>query len=172
MIDMHSVWLMPCEEDHGMLSAIIADLGRAFGSEPFSPHLTLVEDRLVRLDELTAQIRAVAEGIAPFLAPIADIGTSEAFFRAFYARFEAEGPILELKRRAIHSIAASPLETFMPHVSLAYGVADTPQRRRSREELRRSLAGRRIRFDRICAVYAAQAIAVAEWEVRASVPLG
>ncbi|WP_413991287.1 2'-5' RNA ligase family protein [Labrys okinawensis] len=171
MTDMHSVWLMPAAEDDALLSAIVADLAKAFGSEVFTPHLTLVEDRPVEAETLTAQVRAIAAGIAPFTARIEGIKTGETFFRAFYALFEADGPILALKQRAIGSIAASPLSAFMPHVSLAYGVTDTPQRRRLSWEMDQRLAGHSIRFDRIGVVSSAQAIPIAEWQVRASVPL-
>ncbi|WP_284316269.1 2'-5' RNA ligase family protein [Labrys miyagiensis] len=171
MTDMHSIWLMPAAEDAALLSAIVEDLARAFGSEVFSPHLTLVEDRPVEVEALTVRVRAIAAGIAPFAARIEGIKTGEPFFRAFYALFEAQGPILALKQRAIGSIAASSLSAFMPHVSLAYGVTDTPQRRRLSWEMDQRLAGHRVRFDRIGVVRSAQTIPIAEWEVRASVPL-
>ena len=49
----------------------------------FSPHLTLVEDRPVEAEALTAQVRAIAAGIAPFAARIEGVKTGEAFFRSF-----------------------------------------------------------------------------------------
>ncbi len=171
MTDMHSVWLMPRAEDEQMLAAIVADLAAAFGSEPFRPHLTLVEDRPVDAAVLAAQVHVIAEGIAAFDACVEGVGTSDLFFRAFYARFAAEGPVLELKRRAIRSIAASSMGAFMPHVSLAYGVKDTPQRRRVSWEMDKRLAGRAIRFDRIAVAHSAQTIPIGQWEVRATVPL-
>jgi hypothetical protein len=168
---MHSVWLMPQAQDEAMLAAIIADLAAQFEAPLFRPHLTLVEDRSFEAQALAAEVAGIARGIAPFSTRIEGVGTSELFFRAFFARFEAVGPVLELKQRAIHSIAASPIGAFMPHISLAYGVEDTPQRRRVSWEMDKHLAGRMIRFDRIGVVRSAQTIPIAEWEVRDTISL-
>ena len=168
---MHSVWLMPAGEDELMLAAIVAELAERFGTPRFQPHLTLVEDRLCEEEALARQLVAVTAGIAPFTATIQAIGTSDLFFRAFYARFEKAGPVLELKRRAIALIAASAIESFMPHVSLAYGVKDRPLRQATARQIEARLAGRVIRFDHIAVVRSAQSIPIEDWAVRATIPL-
>ena len=94
---MFSVWLMPVAEDERLLAGIVAELAQSFGTPRFQPHLTLVEDRLCEEGDLVGQLVAVAAGIAPFAADIQAVGTSDLFFRAFYARFERVGPVLELK---------------------------------------------------------------------------
>ncbi len=169
--NMHSVWLMPEAEDELMLAGIVAELAQSFGTPRFQPHLTLVEDRLCEEDDLARQLVAVAAGIAPFAADIQAVDTSDLFFRAFYARFEKTGPVLELKRRAIASIAASQIESFMPHVSLAYGVEDGPRRQATARQVEERLAGRAVRFDRIAVVRSAQSIPIEDWSIRATIPL-
>lgn len=169
---MHSVWLMPAAEDELVLADIVAELAGRFGTPRFQPHLTLVEDRLCEEAELARQLTTVAAGIAPFAADIQAVGTSDLFFRTFYARFERSGPVLELKRRAIASIAASAIENFMPHVSLAYGVEDGPLKQAAAREVEAHLTGRAVRFDRIAVVRSAQSIPVEDWAVRTVIPLG
>jgi 2'-5' RNA ligase len=163
---------MPAAEDHAMLTSIVADLAEAFGGETFDPHLTLVEDRPVGVDLLAGQLRELAAGITPFFARAERVRTSEAYFRAFYMLFEARGPLLTLKQRAIETIHATPIDAFMPHISLAYGVVQSPRRQEMEDELDRCLAGRLIHFDRLCVVRSAQTIPIAEWAIRESVPLG
>ncbi|MBP0582185.1 2'-5' RNA ligase family protein [Labrys sp. LIt4] len=170
--NMHSVWLMPVAEDARMLAAIVAELAQTFGTPRFQAHLTLVEDRHCEEEDLARQLVAVAAGIAPFAADVREIGTSDLFFRAFYARFERAGPVLELKRRAIASIAASQIESFMPHISLAYGVEDGPRRQAAARQVEERLAGRAVRFDRIAVVRSAQSIPIEDWTVKATIPLG
>ncbi|MFT4130975.1 2'-5' RNA ligase family protein [Labrys sp. (in: a-proteobacteria)] len=170
--NMYSAWLMPVAEDELMLAGIVAELAQTFGTPRFQPHLTLVEDRLCEEDDLARQLTTVAAGIAPFAADIQAVGTSDLFFRAFYARFERVGPVLELKRRAIASIAASAIESFMPHVSLAYGVEDGPLKQAAAREVEAHLTGRAVRFDRIAVVRSAQSIPVEDWTVGAVIPLG
>ncbi|MDZ5450592.1 2'-5' RNA ligase family protein [Labrys sp. ZIDIC5] len=168
---MHSVWLMPVAEDELMLATIVTELAERFGTPVFQPHLTLVEDRHCDEEELARQLEAVAAGIAPFAADIQAVGISDLFFRAFYARFERVGPVLELKRRAIASIAASPIENFMPHISLAYGVVDDPSRQAAARQIEARLKGKAIRFDHIAVVRSAQSIPIEDWAIRATIPL-
>lgn len=170
--DLYSVWLMPQAEDEAMLAGIVAELAATFGTPRFQPHLTLVEDRPCDEADLARQLRVVADGIAPFAADIQGIGTSDLFFRAFHAHFARTGPVLELKRRAIATIAASPIESFMPHVSLAYGVEDSARRQEAARQVEARLAGSAIRFDRLAVVRSAQAIPIEDWAVRAMVALG
>jgi 2'-5' RNA ligase len=172
MSELHSIWLMPIAEDEAMLAAIVAALAGEFGSEAFSPHLTLAGDLPAAASAMVAPLRQIAAGIGPFPASIEGVRTSEAFFRAFYALFAAQGPLLSLKRRAIEALDPSSLETFMPHVSLAYGVKESALRQQRAEELDRRLTGQPIRFDRLCVVRSAQAIPIAEWAIQESVPLG
>ncbi|WP_187829555.1 2'-5' RNA ligase family protein [Labrys sp. KNU-23] len=169
---MFSVWLMPMAEDERLLAGIVAELAQSFGTPRFQPHLTLVEDRLCEETELARQLTTVAAGIAPFAADIQAVGTSDLFFRAFYARFERVGPVVELKRRAITAIATSPIESFMPHISLAYGVEDGPLKQETARQIEAHLTGRAIRFDGIAVVHSAQSIPIEDWTVGAVIPLG
>lgn len=171
MKDLHSVWLMPEAADAAMLRATIDDLAARFGAPPFEPHLTLVEDQARSLEDLLPEVERIAAGISTFASPVKAIGTSELYFRSFYALFEVGGPLLELKRRAIAAIASGRIDDFMPHISLLYGVADGPRKRAAQSELEQGMTGRPIRFDRICVVASAKEIPIDQWAVRGSVAL-
>jgi hypothetical protein len=162
----HSVWLMPTVEDQAMLTGIVDGLAEEFGSPRFQPHLTLVEDMERPAEELAPLVTEVAAGIPSFSTPVVEIGISDLFFRSFYARFEAAGPLLELKKRAIGKIAASPINAFMPHISLAYGLAEGPAKEEARGRIAQFLNRRPVHFSGVAVVFSGKEIPIAQWQVR------
>ena len=167
----HSIWLMPAADDAARLERIVGDLAGRFGSPRFQPHLTLVEDMERSVEDLAPLVGQVADGIAAFEAPVAEIGVSDLFFRSFYARFAAQGPLLELKRRAIDTIQPGDIAEFMPHISLAYGLAETLEKRDAIAEAENLLLGEPIRFDRVCVVASGKELPIESWSIRAETPL-
>jgi hypothetical protein len=168
----HSIWLMPAVEDCAMLTGIVDGLAEQFGSPRFQPHLTLVEDMERPAEELAPLVAEVAAGVPAFSTPVVEIGMSDLFFRSFYARFEAKGSLLDLKKRAIARIAASAIEDFMPHISLAYGLADGPVKEKASVRVAQFLNRRPIHFSNIAVVFSGKEIPIANWEVRETVRLG
>lgn len=171
MSELHSIWLMPAQDDEVLLQETVAGLAARFGAPVFRPHLTLVEDMARGVGDLTPKTTEIAAGIAGFSAMVRDIDVSELYYRSFYASFEPAGPLLELKKRAIARIESDRLDAFMPHISLLYGVADSQEKRAARKMVAERLVGRQIRFDRICVVASAKEIPIAEWAIRSSVSL-
>jgi 2'-5' RNA ligase len=157
---------MPAAQDAAMLQRLVDDFAGRFGFTPFEPHLTLVEDMERSVDDLAPLVGRVAEGIAPFAAEVTGIGVGDLFFRSFYARLAAEGPIRELKQRAIASILPGSIEEFMPHISLAYGVGETLERRSAVAEAENLLLREKIRFDRVCVAASGKEIPIEAWAVR------
>lgn len=162
---------MPTADHEKELSRLVDDLAGRFGSPRFQPHLTLVEDMNRGVGELVPFTERVVAGIAPFAATVEEIGASDLYFRSFYARFAASGPLLELKKRAIDIIAAADIADFMPHISLAYGVAETLEKRSARAEVENLLLRQPIEFDRLCVVASGKERPIADWAIRASATL-
>ena len=171
MSKLHSIWLMPARDDEAMLREVVDELAMRFGAPVFRPHLTLMEETARGVAELTAETTEIAAGIGGFSAIVRDIGLSELYYRSFYALFDAAGPLLELKQRAVARIAPDRVDAFMPHVSLLYGIADGPEKRAAQKMVAQRLVGRQIRFDRVCVVASAKEIPIAEWAIRSSVHL-
>jgi 2'-5' RNA ligase len=168
---LHSIWLMPAQDDEVLLQHMVTELAARFDAPEFRPHLTLVEEMARGVGDLTAKTTAIAAGIGEFSALVRDIGVSALYHRSFYALVEPGRPLLELKKRAIARIAPDRLDTFMPHISLLYGVPESLEKRAAQAMVAERLVGRQIRFDRICIVASAKAIPVAEWAIRSSVSL-
>lgn len=155
----HSIWLMPSDEDGVLLAGIVSGLSQRFGTPLFTPHLTVRGDTDMPLPALAAAIAAAAREVAAFSETVAGIETSETFFRSFYARFAIAPPLAALKQQ----LDGQATEIFMPHVSLLYGPVAAGPKAEAAAEVTASLAGRSIRFDRLCVVTSGQDVPIDQW---------
>ena len=174
MSQLHSTWLMPTASDEAALQSAVDALSRQFGTPRFQAHLTLTDGVGRGVAELVGILRQAAEGIRCFPAAIEDIETSDLYFRSFYARFAASGPLAGLHEKAT-ALLAPELETsaaFMPHISLLYGADGGAEKEAARRRWQKQLAGRLIRVDRICIAAAGKGIEIQDWAIRSTVPLG
>jgi sulfur relay (sulfurtransferase) DsrC/TusE family protein len=162
-----SIWLMPSHDDEALLSLLIRDLADRFGTPHFQPHVTLRGDTTTLTAQLAEAIAVAARQVAIFAEPISTVEITEAFFRAFYARF-AVSPALETLKRSLDPAEAG---SFLPHISLLYGTLPAERKAPAAAELGRSLSGRWITFDRICVVSSGQDIPISEWSILATEPL-
>jgi 2'-5' RNA ligase len=157
----HSIWLMPAAQDGSLLSGIVTGLSQRFGTPLFTPHLTVRGDTDMPLPALTAAIAETASKVAAFSEIVAGIETSEAFFRSFYARFAVAPSLATLKQQ----LDGQATEAFMPHVSLLYGPVAAALKAEAAAEVATSLAGRPIRFDRLCVVTSGQDVPIDQWRI-------
>jgi 2'-5' RNA ligase len=165
---------MPVASDEAALQSVVDTLSRQFGAPLFQAHLTLTDGVHRSVAELAEILRQAAEGVHSFPAIIEDIETSDLYFRSFYARFAASGPMAQLHENAMALLAPGQQATdaFMPHISLLYGADDTAEKRAARRHWQEQLAGRPIRFDRICIAAAGRGIEIDDWAIRSTIPLG
>jgi 2'-5' RNA ligase len=165
---------MPAASDEAALQSVVDTLSRQFGTPRFQAHLTLTDGVERSVAELAEILRQAAEGIHGFTAAIEEIGTSDLYFRSFYARFAATGPLAELHDKAMALLAPGheAADAFMPHISLLYGADDTTEKQAARRHWQEQLAGRPIRFDRICIASAGKGIEIGDWAIRSTIQLG
>lgn len=162
---------MPSLHDEEELQAVIDNLSSRFGSPRFRPHLTLFEEVRYSAQDLASIVLDASEGIRRFDAAIGAIETSALYFRSFYARFSACAPLHRLHEAVASRLGAAKRGDFVPHISLLYGADDTAAKRQAQLELTARLIHRPVRFDRVCVVASAKDIPIADWAVRATMPL-
>jgi 2'-5' RNA ligase len=164
---------MPTPSDEALLQSAVDTLSRQFGTPRFQAHLTLTDGVERSVAELAEILRRAADGTGCFPAAIEEIGTSDLYFRSFYARFAASGPMAELRENALALMATGPeaANAFMPHISLLYGADDSAEKEAARRHWQKELAGRPIRFDRICIASAGKGIAIDDWAICSTIPL-
>lgn len=160
----HSIWLMPAEEDLRYFRDIVNRLSAQFGTEVFCPHLTLVEDMRRPSKELSKRARELVAGRSALTLPIENIVGTTLFYRSLYAAFPSRDDLLSLKRRAIGLFRKGDIESFQPHVSLAYGAPSGDEKSATIAGLSSELSGRHITFDSVVVAASAQSIPVSEWQ--------
>lgn len=169
--DYHSIWLMPRMEHEQAFAAIVRDLANRFDSPVFQPHLTLVEDMPRSCEELKPLLERLTEYVASFTAPVETVEESSLYYRSFYARFPVTEPLRTLKERAVDLFQVGSLDSFMPHVSLAYGVLESSEKTEAVAALRRDFQGMAVTFDKVCIVSSSQHTPIEDWGIRHSSPL-
>lgn len=167
----HSIWLQPCSADLAALQNIVLRLAEKLETPRFIPHLTLVEDMERSAHDLAKVLDDHFAGETAFSVPVTGVSGLPQFFRSLYAAFEAEGRLRALKTRSVEAFGVGTVQSFMPHISLAYGVSEE-QRKAVYDELRQELNGKLIRFDAIVVVNSAQSIPIEDWKIVHTLQLG
>ncbi|MGH6763702.1 MAG: 2'-5' RNA ligase family protein [Phyllobacterium sp.] len=171
MTEFHSIWLMPSQANETWFSETVADLAGRFGTPVFQPHLTLVEDMPRSSAELAPLLAQVGEGARAIEMEIAGVTGSDLYFRSLYAAFPKNGDLLALKESSILAFGKGDIEGFMPHVSLAYGVPDGPDKERAIAQLHAAMTGAAINFDRIAIVSSSRHTPLDQWKIVADIGL-
>jgi 2'-5' RNA ligase len=166
----HSIWLLPAARDERALSGMIRDLSKRFGTPRFQPHLTLAGDLAAPSNHLVAGLEAIVRDVVAPVLPVAAVETGPEFFRSFYARFERSDTLDTLRERAHDAAGLEVPDTFLPHVSLAYGVAEA-DRSESRATWSGWLEGMDVRFDRVAVVLSSGSVPIEDWTVIATAKL-
>lgn len=166
-----SFWLMPGPEDARLLEGIVDELAARHHTPRFTPHLTLLGNVPLAPEGAEGLLAAIAQAAGPWASPVADIVTGAAFFRSFYALFDAE-PSLGALRSATAETTGLDGGPFMPHISLLYGPVEAAAKAASAEAIRGRLKGRAIRFDHVVVTNSADHVPIDDWRVVFSRPLG
>ncbi|WP_139974380.1 haloacid dehalogenase [Ochrobactrum sp. CGA5] len=162
----HSIWLRPARDDLKFLEAIVAELAVQFASPLFEPHATLVPDMNRSADELLPLALSLAIGRKPLDVLVEDVTGTAAYFRSFYAVLQKTPALLALKRDSLGISGEKDISTFLPHVSLAYGVADKASRETEMARVAKSITGRNLRFDRMVIVSSSSETPIDQWIVK------
>ncbi len=162
----HSIWLRPALDDFRFLESIVTELAGRFASPLFEPHATLIPDMKRSADELLPLVLSLAAGRKPLDVRIEDVTGTEAYFRSFYAALQKTPALMALKQDTLGISGEKDITTFLPHVSLAYGVAGKASRETEMARLSSSLAGRNLRFDRMVIVSSSSETPIDQWIVK------
>ena len=160
----YSVWLMPDETWGREFAAIVDDLAQRFSTPRFQPHLTLIGGQPFDREDLKRRLAPAMAGVAPVSRSILDVVTGDAFFRSFYALFDAEGGFGDLRRQVNVAVLGDDPGNFMPHVSLLYGAVEAEPKAAAAAQVRSALVGRTVTFDRIEIVRSGDYVPIEDWE--------
>lgn len=115
-----SVWLVPKESDKNYLQTIIQNLAKEYDSPSFTPHLTLISDTNIKLNDLIKIIDEVFEKTKAFKIQKTNVSQSELFFKTVFIEFELNENLKTLFNNLSEKIDKRRIEEFNPHISLIY----------------------------------------------------
>ncbi|MFD1198862.1 2'-5' RNA ligase family protein [Brucella gallinifaecis] len=162
----HSIWLSPAYDDLVFLKEIIRNLSQRFNTPQFEPHVTLVPDMKCSAEELLPQVIRLAIGRKPLELQIENVTGNESYFRSFYAALEKTPVLMRLKQESLEISRDAGLKSFLPHVSLAYGVEDSEFKQAEMKRLAKELSGRKLRFDHLVIVSSSSHTPIDQWHLK------
>lgn len=170
----HSLWLMPCADDAAALDALIAELAPRFAGEAFRAHVTVQGDLATPLAPLRTIAARLAAACPRLDWPLAGIAGSPHYFRSFYLELQPHADFDRLRSTAAALSGTTDGLAPFPHLSLAYGEPTEPAAKPALLQSHARIVESRpaLRFDRLVIARSAKGLAVADWSVLESFPLG
>lgn len=165
----YALWIIPGDEEvYARTSGYIARLSSLYGLPRFEPHVTLLGGiRSPEADEL----RGLAGGLAPFQVRLArEVEYRNEYFRCLFLRAYKTDGLMEAFSKA-GALFGRETDSYMPHLSLAYGDLPVWKKHEMIEELG---PVPQIAFEArdISLVQASTETPVSSWEVVERFPLG
>lgn len=116
-----SLWLIPDEEWHRLLSRVIAHLSQKHNTPHFEPHLTLLSGIAIKPEDAANRTAQLAAQLEALEIVVKRLGHRDEFFRALFLEAERTPALMDAYRMACATFDHEPDDAFLPHVSLLYG---------------------------------------------------
>ena len=116
----YSLWLMFEEDASAELGSDISALAALLGGAAFPPHLTLIGDMALGVEEAEA-VAGTFRGHVPERLHLKGLRTSASYFMAVHAAVRLPNRLDRLRVETARKIHGTGVALDVPHVSLAYG---------------------------------------------------
>ena len=160
----HSIWLVPEAPFATAFRREINGFADSRNVPSFTPHVTVLGDvsgsaerSLVACDECLA-------GMGPISTCVKQVANTDAFFMSLFLDLTLEPSIARQHLKLAERLDCNIPNAHQPHLSLAYGWADGPLRRRETERLNDEYSGKVFRLTHLVVAHSAKSIPIEEWE--------
>jgi 2'-5' RNA ligase len=116
----YHLWVKPTGSVRDTLVRIIQELAHELGGPVFEPHVTLLGDLIGTEREHTQRSEIVTQQLRPFKITLSEPSSLSEYFQCLFMRAERTPSLMKANALA-RRIFQKPDETYMPHLSLAYG---------------------------------------------------
>jgi hypothetical protein len=148
-VDTWSIWLLPCDEDAGLLQGLIEELSAKWNMPSFYPHMTLHHGFSapgLTSDQAGDWMLSRVSGMSPPVFENRELRFGETLTRSVVLALKPHPEAAGLARLAGEMLVRTGDWKFWPHVSLAYGFIPEKQQSDARSWLEANLP-QEIRFD-------------------------
>ncbi|MCC6711313.1 MAG: 2'-5' RNA ligase family protein [Candidatus Pacebacteria bacterium] len=115
----YSLWFVPTNPTATELQSVIDKLAKQHLSTKFEPHLTLVGNFEIELENLIKVTKEIAKNTQPFKIKLGEVSFSTTYFQAVFVRAKASAELMALNLQFKKALPL-PEDVFMPHLSLWY----------------------------------------------------
>lgn len=159
----YSLWLMFEEGTSADLRSDICALARELGGTAFPPHLTLIGDMGLGIEE-AEEIADSFRGLVPEQLQSTGLRTSPSYFLAVHAVVRLSDHVERMREELIRNIHGTGVAVDGAHVSLAYGTYLPEQLQRASAMLGEKYASRLLPVGRLSIVRSAKSIPISDWK--------
>ena len=159
----YSLWLMFEESASADLRSDISALARELGGTDFPPHLTLIGDMGLGIEE-AEEIADTFKGHVPEQLRSTGLETSPSYFMAVHVAVRLPDRVERMREKLARKIHGTGVVVDAPHVSLAYGTYLPEQLQHASAMLGEKYASRLLPVGRLSIVRSAKSIPIADWK--------
>jgi len=168
----YSFWLLPEAALEQELAKLVRALAPLFGMPSFGPHATVQGDLDLSADDAEMLARELVAGEEPLAWRAWGIQWTEHPFRAFFVAFDRADRFRALIERSATLTGTREGLSPFPHVSLAYGTLPVREKIARARPFAGAIDGRTMVFDRLAVALSGKEVAVEDWKIVATIPLG
>ena len=118
----YSLWLIPSEiNQKKYLSNLVKNLADKHLGPIFEPHLTILGDVQLELDELSEKVKRVAEKSPVVQLETSSVEYSTTYYQCIFVRVKPTPELMQLYDDLKDALELKKPSVFMPHISLFYG---------------------------------------------------
>ncbi|KAE8977179.1 hypothetical protein PR001_g25205 [Phytophthora rubi] len=146
-----SVWAVPEPAAAEELGGVIKTYATRLNTPPFLPHMTVVSGvKGLQAGEAAAKLSQLGNELRVLDVEVEMVTfKDELYFQCVFGLLTLTRELVHAHRRAKEIYAVERSDEFMPHVSFVYGDLANAERAELAKELRPSLAGRRLKMEKL-----------------------
>ena len=160
----YSIWLIFRDESARKLQSKIRSFASRYSCPEFEPHLTLVGDIELELDEVRQLANTFVECAMPSEITVRDVGISENYFMALFLSVDIPSEVQKIRKFAAQSVNGGFYKLDDPHVSLAYGDLGLRSLREEKKSIMAEFLNNNLYVRGLSIVQSSKSVPVAEWK--------
>jgi 2'-5' RNA ligase len=125
----YHLWVKPDGEAHRRFASLIVRLAQEMNAPVFEPHMTLLGNLGGEEEELVGRTTQLAAALKPFEVALGTPDCRDTYFQCVFLHAADTPLLLDAHRLARRLFDHAPLASYMPHLSLLYGLYPVERKR-------------------------------------------
>ncbi|MCY4347246.1 MAG: hypothetical protein OXC17_10690 [Aestuariivita sp.] len=160
----YSIWLNFNNQCVLKLKNRIQTIAHRYSCPEFHPHLTLVGDLDIRLDEARKVAKMFVDKVIPPTISVRSVDSSDRYFMALFLTLDIPSELQETRKRAARFTSSQRYNLDDPHVSIAYGHLNQHDLAKEVEILTRDFLNNRLIASDISVVHSSKNVPISDWQ--------